>query len=110
MLRVQRNVERHGETTRVYSQEFSPVTRQVDLGVDRTPFNLRWMSPTAVRARHPDGWIERIAIRDCTCRMQNCVILGATLARTVMANRMHTTSKQKTRIGNLGPVVMEDGR
>jgi hypothetical protein len=108
MLHVQRNVERHGEAIRVNSYEFSPVAFQVDPGLDRTPFYLRWMSPTAVRVRHPDGWIERIAIRDRTRWIQVGVILGAMLAGAAMVTECTQSRNDKTQTGNLDLVLIKD--
>jgi hypothetical protein len=67
----------HGQTIAVGSYEFSPITRQIELRGGRVPFRLRWMSPTAIRLRHPGGQIEHIEIPDPTRRIQIGLLLGA---------------------------------
>jgi hypothetical protein len=65
-----------GETISVGSYEISPITRLIELRNRRIPFRLRWMTPAAIRVRHPDGRIEKIDIPDPTRWIQIGLLVG----------------------------------
>jgi hypothetical protein len=69
-----------GKSLTVGQYEFAPITRNVELKSRRFPLRLRWMTPAAVRVRHPDGGIENLDIPDPTRWVQIGLLLGAAFA------------------------------
>jgi hypothetical protein len=84
----------HGQTIVVGSYKFSPIVRKIEMSGGRIPLRLRWMSPTAIRLRHPDGRIEKINIPDPTRRIQMGLLLGVVGIGVLMLLRRQLGGKR----------------